>query len=176
MEERAFHPKKWYSDALETPWLKRQVETHLVFGPISRHISFAWLVFCSPIVAALYFLLSAENPVNLNMDQIFEILFILIVPILLFRFSRFQQAVIGWIVIKFSLGLIAFLFMTVASLMSLMKGQSDALPNFFLGFIWLPVFEFIPSVTQKQKYLTLARIILTIPLVYLGLQSGHWHW
>jgi len=176
MEERAFHSKKWYSDVLETPWLRRQVETHLVFGPISRHISFAWLVLCSPIAAALYFFLSADKPVNLNMGQIFEILFILTVPILLFRFTRFQQAVIGWIVIKVSLGLIAFLFMTVASLISLMKGRSDAFPNFLFGFIWLPAFEFIPSVTQRQKYLTIARIILTIPVVYLGLQSGHWHW
>jgi hypothetical protein len=176
MEEKAFPSKKWYSDVLETPWLKRQVETHIVFGPISRHVSFAWLVLCSPIAAALYFFLSADKPVNLNTYRIFEILFILTVPILLFRFTRFQQAVIGWIVIKVSFGLIAFLFMTVASLISLMKGQSDALPNLLLGFIWLPVFEFIPSVTPRQKYLTLARIILTIPVVYLGLQSGHWHW
>jgi hypothetical protein len=98
------------------------------------------------------------------------------VPILLLKFPKYQQAAIGWIVTKFTLGLIAFLFMTVASLLSVVKGQSDALPNFLVGFIWLPGFEFIPSVTQRQKYLTLARILLGIPVVYLGVQSGHWHW
>lgn len=176
MGERAVDSKSWYFDGLERPRLRRQVETHLVFGPISRHVPFAWVVLCCGMAAVVYTFISVDKPLGLNIGQLVDKLIFLIVPILLLKFPKYQQAAIGWIVTKFTLGLIAFLFMTVASLLSVVKGQSDALPNFLVGFIWLPGFEFIPSVTQRQKYLTLARILLSIPVVYLGVQSGHWHW
>ncbi|MBW2195374.1 MAG: hypothetical protein JRF37_07330 [Deltaproteobacteria bacterium] len=176
MEERAIESNKWCFDGLERPWLRRQVETHLVFGPISRTVSFAWLVLCCGIAAVFYTLFSTDMFSGLKIGQIVDKLIFVIVPILLLKFPKFQQAAIGWIVTKFSLGLIALLFMTVASLLSLVKGQSDALPNFLVGVIWLPGFEFIPAVTRKQRYLSLARIILSIPVVYLGIQSGHWRW
>jgi hypothetical protein len=87
-----------------------------------------------------------------------------------------QQAIIGWIAVKFALGFAAIIMMTVGSMTSLAKNQTDALPNFLLGFIWVPWLEFIPKITPHQKHVTIGRIVLSIPVVYMGIQSGFWHW
>jgi len=57
-----------------------------------------------------------------------------------------------------------------------MRGQSDALPNFLLGFIWLPWLEFLPALERKQKLITICRLIASVPVVYMGEQSGCWYW
>ncbi len=54
--------------------------------------------------------------------------------------------------------------------------QSDEIPNVLLGLVWVPWLEFVPTVTPRLKYVTLARVVLTIPLVFRGVQTGYWHW
>jgi hypothetical protein len=42
--------------------------------------------------------------------------------------------------------------------------------------IWIPGLEFVPKITPQQRYLTLARIALSLPCIYFGVESGNWHW
>lgn len=126
----------------ETPGMIRQVETHLVFGPLSRH--------SRPTYTALPSLVPGATPR--------------------------QQAIVCFLTVKITLGIAAFGALTVGVPSSLLRHQSDALPILFLGLIWAPSIEFLPSVTPHQRYLTLARLLLTIPCVYFGVHSGYWHW
>lgn len=45
-----------------------------------------------------------------------------------------------------------------------------------LGLIWMPWIEFIPKISVKQKYVTIARLILSMPFIMLGINSGNWYW
>jgi hypothetical protein len=65
---------------------------------------------------------------------------------------------------------------TVGAGVSFSRGQADAWPNLFLGIIWIPSIEFIPRVTPHQKYVSFARVFLSIPFIYFGVKSGNWHW
>ena len=52
--------------------------------------------------------------------------------------------------------------------------QPDALPVWGLGLVWLPGLKYIPRLTEHQKYITLVRIILSLPLFWLGVTTGGW--
>jgi len=157
---------------LETPFLVRQVETHLIFGPVSRHISLAYPL----LVIAIFSLLTGFFASHVSTSYILDNLIFLLVPIVLMCATRLQQAIIGWISTKFSFGMAAFLMASVGSIGSFSKGSSDAWSNLFLGLIWIPWLEFIQEVTRHQKFITIGRLLVSIPCVYFGIKSGQWHW
>ena len=83
-----------------------------------------------------------------------------------------QQAIIGFLAVKIALGMAAFIMLTVGVPVELQHHQSDALPNLFLGLIWLPSVEFLPTVTPHQKYVTLARLVLPFRVSISGSAAG----
>ena len=159
---------------LETPFLIRHVEEHLIFGPISRHISFGYLVLCCAILSLVAGFFATSKGSGQYIGNIFDKLIFLIAPLLLVRMTYRQQAIIGWIAFKFGVGLVALMLMTIGAGASFMRGRADAWPNLLLGMIWIPGIEFIPKVTPYQRYVTLARIALSIPCIYYGVRSGNW--
>ena len=162
---------------LETPGLIRQVETHLVFGPLSRHFPLAYIVLALAAAGlGVSFLSRRDQSVGQYIGSIADRLIFFVGPILMLRMTLRQQAIFGFLVVKITLGFVGFAMLTVGFPVSLQRQQSDALPNLFLGLIWLPSVEFLPSVTPHQKYVTIARLLLTIPCIYFGVRSGHWHW
>jgi hypothetical protein len=42
--------------------------------------------------------------------------------------------------------------------------------------VWFPGPEFAPNIGKRQRFLTLARIAVSVPLIYLGSQAGSWTW
>ena len=172
MEQPTTEHQKQFWGIFEKPWIRRQVETHLFFGLIARHVSFVWVI-C--VLGAIYLCVFVPKFKDLFTD-VSTIACYGFGIFLLRKLSKYQQAVIGWFVIKFTLGVVALMVMTVGTWSSLQRGQSDALPNFLLGVIWLPSVEFIPKITPHQKYVTIGRLLLTIPVVYVGIKSGFWHW
>lgn len=162
----------------ETPFTIRHVETHLIFGPLSRHFPVAYL-------AALFGVVKVANdlfntaPIAQRVGGAIEdfVLWVCLLPLIMSRMTRRQQAIIAWGVTKFTLGFVAFIIMTVGTGMSYQQGKPrDALVFFFLGLIWLPSLEFIPRLTPHQKYITLARLVLSVSLVTIGIRGGNWHW
>ena len=161
---------------LETPFLLKQVETHLVFGPLSRHLQLGYIVLVWAIIHVGVTLFTFLRPLSLYIFEIILALPILIVPFIMLRMTCRQQAIFSLLVTKFSLGVAAGLMATVGASHSFSHGQADAWPNLLLGLIWIPSLELIPKITPNQKYITIARIILSIPCIYFGIKSGNWHW
>jgi hypothetical protein len=160
---------------IETPFTIRQVETHLVFGPIARYLPFAYLLLGGGILSLIAGFFATQKSLGQYIGSILDKVFFLIMPVLFLRMSNRQQAIIGWIAVKCAMGLAAFMMATVGACVSFQHGYADAWPNLFLGLIWIPGVEFIPKVTPYQRYVTLARIGLSIPCIYLGVKSGNWH-
>jgi hypothetical protein len=161
---------------LETPFTIRQVESHLVFGPMSRHLPFAYVALVGGIVSLIAGFFATGMPAGQYVGNIFDKAVFLFAPVLLLRMTCRQQAILGWMVIKFTLGLVALMLATIGAGVSFQRGEADAWPNLFLGLIWIPGIEFIPKVTPYQRYVTIARMVLSIPLICLGIKSGNWHW
>jgi hypothetical protein len=161
---------------LETPLLVRHVESHLIFGPLSRHFPLAYLALGIALVSLVVGFFATDKSMGQYLGSIVDMLIFLVVPLLLLRMTYRQQAIIGWIAVKLALGFAAFIMVTVGAGMSFQNHQADAWPNLFLGLIWIPGLEFIPKVTPHQRNVTLARVVLSLPCIYFGVKSGNWHW
>jgi hypothetical protein len=162
----------------ETPFTVRHVESHLVFGPLSRHFPVAYLVAVGGILKGINDFTNRHAPLGQRVGGALEDLLVWagVIPLLLLRLTRRQQAILLWGTTKFALGFAAFIMMTVGTGTNYQSGHPrDALVFFFLGLIWLPSLEFIPRLTPHQKYITLARLALSIPLVIIGIRGGNWH-
>jgi hypothetical protein len=160
---------------LETPGLIRQVETHLIFGPLSRHFPLAYLLVALVVGAMIIPFFRLHQPIGKYIGDVAGKLILLFIPILMLRMTLRQQAIICFVAVKVTLGVFALAMLTIGVPASLQRHESDVLPNLFIGLIWLPSVEFIPRVTPHQKYVTVARLLLTIPCVYFGIRGG-WHW
>jgi hypothetical protein len=161
---------------LETPGLIRQVETHLVSEPLSRHFPLAYIALAFAVIGLVVAFFSLHQPLGQYIGAIADKLIFLVIPFLMLRMTLRQQAILGFLSVKVTLGIAAFMMLTIGVPVSLQRHQSDALPNLFLGLIWIPSIEFLPSVTPHQKYVTIARLLLSIPCVYFEVRSGYWHW
>jgi len=163
--------------AWEFPRLRQQVETHLVFGFFSKYLGLGWLIIAVGALILLSGFLNIKAGGFKLVDSLQTGIIMLFCGIYsVKKMTRYHQALIGWISIKTALGIAAFVCMTVGSIVSLANKQSDALANFLLGLIWLPGIEFIPRIAPFQKWVTVSRLLLSIPVVYMGIHSGCWHW
>jgi hypothetical protein len=156
----------------EMPWLKRQVENHIFFGFLSRRLPFFWVLLAVGLCSIVFYVRSEWPSIGNSLSIVLcfglSIFFIR-------RLSVYHQAVIGWVVCKSVVSLVALLLIIVAFPVSLSKGQSDAWPNLLLGIIWLSPIGFVPSLISRQKYVMLCRLALSVPALWLGITSGYWH-
>ena len=120
-----------------TPFVRRQIETHLIFGPASRG---------NPLICSLL------------------------------GINDYRKAALYWLITKLVMGFVALGLAGLAAPVSALTGRADAWPNLLLGLIWLPGIEFIPRVVPNQKIITVLRCILSLPVIYMGVQSGDWSW
>jgi hypothetical protein len=155
----------------ETPLVIRHAEGHLVFGPISRHVSLGALVLIGGLLspAQLYFYPLSQPPGKDILDSV-NVVILPVCALLIWycarRLSLRQQAIIGWLATKSAIGLVSFLMLTAAVPMYSFQGNPNAWPVLLLALFWMPGIEFIPKVTPYQRYLTLARIVLSIPCIH----------
>jgi hypothetical protein len=167
---------KMNGSKLETPLTIQQVESHLVFGPISRHFPLAYVAWAVVIIRVITALCATGRSWLEYLLTVAESCLWLLLPYLLSKMSLRQQAIVGWAGVKGGLGFAAFMMATVGAGVAFQRGQSDAWPLLCLGVIWIPWIEFLPKVAPHQKYVTIARLVLSIPCVILGVRSGYWHW
>jgi hypothetical protein len=170
-----FSKKPFVYEMLESPWLRKQVETHLIFGPLSKSLSFGWIFL---FIIVVYFLTNFSG--RLSAPKIAEgisTLFVVVfAAVLFFKMPRYHQAALGWCIIKFVLALVSFILLIIGGLIGFLRGQPDAVHLTLLSLIWFPSLEFIPKLAENQKFITAGRIALTIPIAYLGYLSGDWFW
>ncbi len=133
---------KW----LENDWLRQQVETHLIFNIFARYIPFGMFMVVLIIANVAYIIIAQESSL---LYAIYDNIMLIFGTVFILQLPRIQQATLGWLITKFTIGILAFLLMTVGAGTSWSQGKSDALPNFLLGIVWLPWIEFIPKVIPK---------------------------
>lgn len=147
----------------ETPLAIRHVESHLIFGPLSRHFPAGWVAL---VLGAVFFALmfytskSARDSMSLVM-----ILPGFLCLWLLTHATLRQQAAFLWFICKGCLGVISLITLPMLLGLWLRDNRTDLRPVIFLFLIWFPSWEFIPRVTPYQRYLTLVRLALSIPFV-----------
>ena len=161
---------------IETPFSIQQVETHLIFGPMAKYVPLGYVIIGGSLACLFAEFFTARKTAGEYIVSIFDKGMIVFVGLLFLRMSKRQQAVIAWGAVKFAMGFGAFLMAAIGAGTSFQRGYADAWPNLFLGLIWIPGIEFIPKITPHQRYVTIARIILSIPCIYFGIKSGNWHW
>jgi hypothetical protein len=157
----------------EGPWLRRQVQSHLIFGPLSQHVAFGWIMLFVCTAVLVKSLWGAFSLINLA--QSINILFFVGISLFLLRLPKYHQAAIGWCAIKITLGILSFCMLLAGGLIGFFRGQPDAIHLTLLALIWFPGPEFIPKFIDRQKYITISRIFLTIPVAYFGYQTGNWY-
>jgi hypothetical protein len=160
---------------LEAPWLKRQIETHLFFGFFSRKLPFFLVFVATCTLYFIYELFFFQGPSFAKLIENLQYLFFILVGLYLLKMSKYHQAAIGWWVVKISLFFVCIVMVIAGGLVGLLKGNPDYLHEILIGFIWLPSLEFIPRLTEKQKFLTIGRVMFSIPLLILWQQTGTWH-
>lgn len=158
---------------LDGPWLRRQVEGHLIFGPFSRHFGFGWIIvlgFALKVIASLQM-----SPTPAEIIQILENLFFLALSLMFLKVSTYRQAAFGWCLSKFMLAVLCFLILLAGGLVGFFQHKPDAIHAVLISLIWFPSVEFIPSLQQKQKVITFARLSVTPIVLYFWHQTGTWH-
>ena len=140
--------QEYLDNAKNSPRVMAHIEHHLFFGPIYR---------------------------DSTMGQIYFYLIRLFLGRGLTQYDQKEQIIYLFFVTKSMIGGLALLMVFVSPFLFLMKAP-DALADLLLGLSWLPGLEFIHNLTPFQKYITLARLLLTIPWVYMGINSGNWGW
>jgi hypothetical protein len=87
---------------------------------------------------------------------------------------KYRQAAIGWFATKTTLAITSFIALIVGGLAGFARGQSDAIHVTVLALVWLPSIEFIPSLVEHQRFITIGRALLSVPLLLLGSRAGGW--
>lgn len=160
--------------AFATPFTIEHVRTHLILGPLARHVKASTLVIVAASAYFLYDLVISESVFQFFRKDFFNALWWAFLAFFLRRMTRQRRAIILWWSIKITGGIAAFIVMTAGSLSSRQFDPPGALPLFLLGLIWLPGLEFISRLTPHQKYLTLGCLGLSLLCVYFGIQRGAW--
>lgn len=111
-------------------------------------------------------------------DSLFSVGFIIIaiyLGIVMLKLPKYYQAAIGWWITKPVLALVCFIFLIAGGLVGFFRGAPDALHVTLFSLLWIPGIEFINKVTEKQKFITIGRLILSVPILFLWYQTGTWH-
>jgi len=151
----------------ETPFLVRHVEGHLIFGPLSRRVPLASPALAGGIVSLGRVFFLGGEPFGKDILDTIGAVSLPMSGLLCWYFARRQSlrqpAIAGWVAVKCTGGLICFLLLTAVVPMYFLQGDPNAWPVLFLGPIWMPGLEFIPRLTPHQRYITLMRIVLSVP-------------
>ena len=122
---KTFEAVRTTAAKLETPFTIQQTETHLVFGPLSRHLPFGYVILASGIIDLVWSLFHPSTALGPRIgDSIGILIFqIVLLPLVLLRMTRLQQAIVGWGAVKFGFGFGAFMMMTLGGLGGLAQGH-----------------------------------------------------
>jgi hypothetical protein len=158
----------------KSPFVQRHVESHLFFGPMSRNV-FPFWGFMGVVVVVLAGmpLLSGRGPFAL-IEAGFGLSFFGWVLLRSAKKSPKDQVYLTFVTTKIMMGFGAILMTFLAGPIHWLTKQPDALPVWGLGLVWFPGLEYIPRLTEHQKFITLARMILSLPLIWLGVTTGGW--
>lgn len=156
-------------EILEGPWIRPQVEGHLVLGLFARRIKLAWPWLVFSVAYSIYaFLLSGKSLGNILFSDMGAYL-LPFVAIMMFKLPRYHQAAIFWCAVKFTGAIVSFLLITL-SFVKFLQGSPEGPLMLALGFILFPGIEFIPKAIPYQKIITMCRVGASVLLCILFVQ------
>lgn len=161
--------ERWF----EKPWLKCQVENHLVFGIVSRYVPLGpVLITLAALLLGLKVLSLLPDPMDKNAIQTAESLGFLGGACLVMRTSKLQQAAFGWSFIKVIFGLIAFVAFVSSLFVFFLPDNRAGLPLFLLSITWLPGPEFFKRLAPKNWLVTVGRLSISTFVIWWALESN----
>lgn len=164
-----------FAEQFETPWVLRQVETHLFFGFAARHFRFGWVALAASATWLLWAALFGGGELPVYIGRLLgKALFVAVSVVIIVLFTRRQQAILGWFAMTITQGMAALGCVAVGAPASFAKNNGDTVPFVLLGLVWFPGLEFIKRMTPKQKYITMVRIVCSIPLGCWLYANGNW--
>jgi hypothetical protein len=147
----------------QSPWVLRQVESHLILGPLSRCLSVAYVLLACAI-ALLGGLCYFHRLSGLNLGSVIALG---AASVVFGQETRLRQAVLAFYALKITIGVCVFAFL-IAALGQLQHDRTAAWLYFALAVIWVPGPEFVPVITPHQKYITIARLLLSLGVIAQG--------
>ena len=162
-------------EILDTPWLRKNIEGHLIFGPFVNRFPFGWVFLSLFLLYFIWGFAATDRALFLRFVSNLDKLFFIIIAVYFLKQPKYVQAAIGWCIVKFAGGLIAFVCLIAGGIVGFFREQPDAIHITLLAIIWLPGIEFIPKFSEIQKFITIGRILASIPIFFLWYQTGTWH-
>jgi len=163
-------------DLNASQWIRKQVDTHLLFGSSQVFFWTVVVVYLALLSCVELLAFTKNNPDWVISGDLFS--YLKGGPIglgIILSLMAIKPSSYGWLLIKTLLLIVCFFLLAVGTPISFSKGQADGWVFLALGLIWLPSMEFIPPITPYQRYLTILRLILSLPAIYFGIRSGCWH-
>lgn len=162
-------------EMLESTWLRNQVENHLILGPLSKGGIALWGVVLGVAIVIELLLKGLPNLSGANFSQLFNIFYTAIIIYILYKMPSYHRAATLWLVTKFTLFIITLAMLIAGGLVGFFSGKPDAIHITILALIWIPGIEFFEKFSQKQKLITVIKILVSIPIVFLWYKTGTWH-
>lgn len=166
---------QWEANS-EIPWIKRQVEGHLLFGSRRNQLIFAFLGTAFILLVGGWYVYTSQNPGARFLWLLDGPMVILAGPLFFFRSQTKGEAAFYWVMTKCILVFVCFAVLIGGGLVGYFRGLGDAPYLTALALIWFPGPEFIKPLIPYQKYMTLFRILSTPVLLYFGSLVGDWVW
>ena len=147
----------------DSPWLHNQVKTHLFFGEIKGKY-FYLLAMLAYVFLCFMFLVPHEKTDIFAVLMEPRVAIFSLVVVLVIIIGNYKTNALFWAAIKFAALFGSFICILCGSI-NLLRGDPADFELIFLGILWFPSFEFINRLTQKQKFITLTRVLLSVPII-----------
>jgi hypothetical protein len=156
-------PSENFIKIFDSPWLQNQVKTHLFFGEIKgKYIYLAAIV--AYVSMCIMFLVPQERNDIFSVFIEPRVVAFSVALILAIIFGNYKTNALLWAAIKFTVLFSSFICILCGSINLLRDDPADA-ELIIIGLFWFPGLEFVKNFTEKQKYITLARILITVPIL-----------
>ena len=146
---------------LDTSWLRKQVEGHILFGLMWSKNKLLWIVVLSIFYlcirgSAMHIPVSATPNYLLDIKHFFVLLFLAYLA----YFSKYYRLALYWCATKVGFVFVSFIFI-LGGIINNLRDINGPLYLSLLGIIWFPSLEFFPKIMKYQKVLSIVRLCLT---------------
>lgn len=160
-------------EIFEAAWLRRQIENHIIWGPLSRGGHKAFIFLMLPTFVFYIWFSELSWPPSKDIGGYVEIVYFSIVFFIICKFPSYPRVVILWGSVKVTMFFLTFIMFFVGGVIGLLRDQPDAIHVILLALIWVPGLEFIPKLVRKQKIISIAKTIVSAPIVYHMIRVTH---
>lgn len=149
----------------DSPWIRKQVEGHLVCGLFKASRKSYWIVLVAILYLILFYKVQSTKDVTI-VDLTFNTshLVAIIGIIYLAKFSHYHQAATCWFGMKLGFAMISFIFILMGAI-NVMREVDNGVTLLILGIVLMPSLEFLPKIDSYQKLISIFRTVVASLLI-----------